>query len=394
MKEKITLSNEIVTMTMHFIGSMTFFVIIQLLMLGVAAPLYMQAMFLLFFGVTFAIRLLIKDSFAIYIGLHIFLFFTLFLLPHNYLLFVEYVVYLAMLTVHAVSYWRGIKYVANTGLTIIPFVFMCFFYIYAYLAKESFQMIVLTIGGTIYLLLFLAKLYLNGLYVLSHDKINSKNIPLTQITISNSAIIGVILLVAAITLTIADLINADSLIFTLAGAIATVVRFIGTIIFGFIKWLSSIFNGDGMFSGLTDLFDKLNEEANKDNLIARIIDIIFIVIALAISAFIISRIFKILYSAANFFLKKNTLPTDKVEMITIKKRPPFITEILKPEKKKAPKSRIRRRYKKEIEAFGKKLVLTKAMTCGDIEAQMTEAEAAKLKWLKEAYEKERYFDEK
>ncbi|MBR6223122.1 MAG: hypothetical protein IKQ71_06760 [Lachnospiraceae bacterium] len=394
MEEKITLANEIVSVTMHFIGCMTFFVIFQILMLGEASPLFMQAMFPLFFGITFAIRLLIKESYLIYVGLHIFLFTTLFLLPHNFLMFSEYVIYLTMLTVHGIAYWRGIKYKANTGFSLIPFTFMCFFYIYAYITHESLQMIILTIGGTIYLLLFLARLYLNGLYVLSHDKINADNMPLSQITLSNSTIIGVILFVAAISLLIADLINADSLLFTLTGGLAAVLSFIGSIIAIFFKWISCIFGGEGMFAGMADLFDKINEEANKNNIVARIIDIIFALIFIAIAIFITSRIFKIIYGFASSILKKNNLSTDTIEMITRKKKTPLIIEKLKPQKKKEPISKIRRQYKKEIEAFGKKLVLTKAMTCGDIEAQMTEAEASKLKDLKEAYEKERYFEEK
>ena len=94
------------------------------------------------------------------------------------------------------------------------------------------------------------------------------------------------------------------------------------------------------------------------------------------------------------YLKDNILPTDRVEKIRIKDKS-LISAVSSITRRKSdePANPIRRKYKREIKHFGSRLVLTKAMTVGQIEAQMTEKEAAGMKALKEAYEKERYRDE-
>ena len=71
----------------------------------------------------------------------------------------------------------------------------------------------------------------------------------------------------------------------------------------------------------------------------------------------------------------------------------MLVESIRSKADNEPDSRIRRRYKKTVKSFGKRLILNRSVTTGQIEAQLSKEEADKMKPLKTLYEQERYRDE-
>lgn len=391
MIRKISLANEIITLVMYFIMAVTLFWSFQIVIDGKLAPVNLQVIFVLYFAGVLVIRFMVRENFLLYIGCHILLFFTLFAVPYSGLIIFEYIVFLVSLLAQSIAYWNGISYQRNADIPAVSFMLMFIFYIYAFATHHDVMKNYLFVTGSLYLVLYLVRLYLKGLHSVSHGKVVHKQLPLEQLVKSNSAIVGMVIVATVIAIGLANIINADNLLYIIGDGIVAVIKFVVKTIVIFLNWLTRMFAA--RHGNVDELMSSMEEAIREESVVAKIIDLIVSLVTIAFFLLFMRGVLRGLYKQLVYFLKDNILPTDHVEKLSGKKdgRRMFAESIKKHREKL--RNPVRLEYKKKILKLRDHLVLTEAMTTGDIERQMTEEEAADMRSLKEAYEKERYCDE-
>lgn len=397
MNNKILLANEIITLANHFVLCMFFFIVAQVLILGAPAQWYYQLLFVFYLGVTIAIRLFITSTFFIYMGLHLVLFGTIYFLPLNNLLTIECIIYLLILTLQSADFWKRNGYRQNASLPWPSVLAMFCFYIYAIATHQSMLCTIIYIIGTVYLLLYLARLYLTGLYELANSKTNMSRLPLKQIVKTNSTLVGLILAIIAITILLANIFNLDNTLFAIGNGLIIILRYIIAGFIAFFTWIGNLFHNAGLGGDTTDslgnAFSNLQPEAS---LLTTIFDMLFKIFQCVVFGLIIFWIFRGMYRISKRFLLQNMQSGDHVEGLNASKQDnlSFMIEAAEEISPNIPHSKIRKRYKKAILKHNKDIVLKPALTTNEIDRQLPEKDSIKMKRLKEAYENTRYYLDK
>ena len=393
MVSKISYCSEIIMNIMSFMAAITFFFVVQMIVLGGLGPLFIQGLFVLSFAAVIVIRLLINGNFIIYMAAHLTLFLTLAAIPVRSIIFIVFAIYLIVLTIRSVSYWKNNgmkKEVEIPWLTVGLFVIS---YIYAYVTHHNLLTDYLLVVGSLYLLLYMVRLYLKGIADIAGNRLFYKQLPLSQIVKTNSFMVGGVVVITALAMFLAVLIDADDLIYVIGDGLIVIIRVLLKGFFVVLTWIADLFKNVD-YTGIEQLWEELGNVVTKEGLVSKIIRLILAALKILITVLFLLWVGKGMNNKIRNYLKDNILPTDRVEKIRIKDKS-LISAVSSITRRKSdePANPIRRKYKREIKHFGSRLVLTKAMTVGQIEAQMTEKEAAGMKALKEAYEKERYRDE-
>ncbi len=393
MVSKISYCSEIIMNIMSFMAAITFFFVVQMIVLGGLGPLFIQGLFVLSFAAVIVIRLLINGNFIIYMAAHLTLFLTLAAIPVRSIIFIVFAIYLIVLTIRSVSYWKNNgmkKEVEIPWLTVGLFVIS---YIYAYVTHHNLLTDYLLVVGSLYLLLYMVRLYLKGIADIAGNRLFYKQLPLSQIVKTNSFMVGGVVVITALAMFLAVLIDADDLIYVIGDGLIVIIRVFLKGFFVVLTWIADLFKNVD-YTGIEQLWEELGNVVTKEGLVSKIIRLILAALKILITVLFLLWVGKGMNNKIRNYLKDNILPTDRVEKIRIKDKS-LISAVSSITRRKSdePANPIRRKYKREIKHFGSRLVLTKAMTVGQIEAQMTEKEAAGMKALKEAYEKERYRDE-
>lgn len=377
---------------------MFFFVVAQVLFLGNPAPWYYQLLFFAYLAFAVAIRLLITDTFFIFLGLHIFLFCSVYLIPMNLLLTIECSVYLFILTCQSISFWRRNGYRQNTSLPWPSLFAMFCFYIYAIFTHREHLCTIIYIMGIVYLLLYLAKLYTTGLYEMATSKISVRRLPLTQIVKTNSSIVGLIIGIIAIAIMLANIFNLDETIYTIIKCFLIVLHYISAGIAAFFSWIYNLLSPGASetrqdAAALSEVFANLKPSTS---LLATIIEIIFYIFQCIVFGLLIFWIFRGMYRMIRLFLMRNLQTDDTVEGLACTKRDDlaFVITEAKPLPEKTPRSRIRRRYKKAVQKHAKDIALHPALTTNEIAGRLPERERIKMEQLKASYEAARYYNDK
>lgn len=391
MSNKINLCGEIISQTMHFIISLTLFIVAQTVLVGVPAPFYMQVLFLLCYGGIVVIRYYVNANFIIFMLAHVTLFTTLFLIPVSDVMFIVFAVFFVVMTIQSVMFWKNNGKTDKGEVPWFSIITFCISYIYAYVDGHNLLKGYLFVMGVFFLLLFMANFYVESLYKLSKNTMFHSHLPLKQIVKTNSAIIGLIIAVTFLAIMLANVINMDHLIYNIGDGIIVVIRFLLRSLFAILMWFAGLFEGDRVVD-LGSLVDSLGMVVKEENLISKILNILFAVIKIAATALFITWVLRGANKRVRKYLKDNVLPTDKVT--TVKQKESVGKDIIKRVVTFAePTNSIRKHYRKEVLKNKGDLVLTKSITTGEIEAGMDEVTARKMSPLKEAYEAERYRDE-
>lgn len=393
MTSKISFYNEIVSTLMNFLAGITFFWTSQIVVLGGLSALYIQVLFLVCYISVIAIRHFINGNFLIYMIAHFTLYLTLLTIPVLNVMFIIFAAYLIIMTGWSVSYWRGNDFKKNGDIPWLPVTLLCISYIYAFVSHHNLLKNYIFVVGCIYLLLFIIRLYIKGLYDLSGSRLFHRQLPLIQIIRTNSYMIGALVIIMAISMILANIINLDDLLYIIGDFLVAVLRVLIKGLFVILTWIADLFkNADIMDIG--SILDALGEEVKEEGLVSKILNFIWALFKIGITLLFIYYVGRGMNIKIRQYLKDNNLPMDKVEHIRIRENGlKMVTGTIARSRSNEPDSRIRRRYKRAVLKFGKRLVLTKSMTVGQIEAQMTEKEAEDMRGLKEAYEQERYHDE-
>lgn len=398
MNRKILYVNEGITLANHFVLCMFFFVVAQVLLLGNPEPWYYQLLFFVYLAFAVAIRLLITDTFFIFLGLHIFLFCSVYFIPMNLLLTIECTIYLFILTCQSISFWKRNGYRQNTSLPWPSLLAMFCFYIYAIFTHQENLCLIIYIMGTVYLLLYLAKLYTTGLYEMATSKISVSRLPLAQIVKTNSSIVGLIIGIIAIAILLANIFNLDETIYTIIKCFLVLLHYISAGIAAFFSWIYNLLSAGGSgatqaSASLSEVFANLRPSAS---LLATIIEIIFYIFQCIVFGLLIFWIFRGMYRMIRLFLMRNLQTDDTVEGLAATKRDDlvFVITETEPLPEKAPRSRVRRRYKKAVQKHAKDIALHAALTTNEIAERLPERERIKMEQLKASYEAARYYNDK
>ena len=393
MSAKISVYNEIISSVMHFIAGITFFLTAQIMILGGLAAFYVQLLFVICYIAVILIRHFINGNFLIYMLAHGTLYVTLLVIPVSSVMFILFAVFLAILTAWSVSYWRHNGTGNTAAVPWLSVTILCISYIYAFVTHHDLLKNFILVVGSLYILLFMVKFYLKGLSDISGNRLYHKRLPLKQIIKTNSYMIGILIVIMALSMILANIINLDNLLYVIGDFLLAVIRFLIKGLFIVLTWIADLFkNADIMDIG--SVLDALGKEVEEEGLVSKILDFLWAVIKITLTLLFILYVTKNMNSKIRQYLKDNTLSTDKAEFMKMRENglKMAVSNIVR-NSTEEPKSRIRRRYKKAILKFGIRLVLTKSMTVGQIEAQMTDKEAESMKSLKRAYEQERYMDE-
>lgn len=393
MSAKISIYNEIISSVMHFIAGITFFLTAQIMILGGLAAFYVQLLFVICYIAVILIRHFINGNFLIYMLAHGTLYVTLLVIPVSSVMFILFAVFLAILTAWSVSYWRHNGTGNTAAVPWLSVTILCISYIYAFVTHHDLLKIFILVVGCVYMLLFMVKFYLKGVYDISGNRLYHKQLPLKQIIKTNSYMIGILIVIMALSMILANIINLDNLLYDIGDFLLAVIRFLIKGLFIVLTWIADLFkNADIMDIG--SVLDALGKEVEEEGLVSKILDFLWAVIKITLTLLFILYVTKNMNSKIRQYLKDNTLSTDKAEFMKMRENglKMAVSNIMR-NSTEEPKSKIRRRYKRAILKFGKRLVLTKSMTVGQIEAQMTDKEAESMEPLKKAYEQERYMDE-
>lgn len=394
MNNKILFANEAATLATHFVICMFSFVVAQILILGEPAHWYEQLIFIAYFGIAIAIRLLITNTFFIYLGLHLLLFGTIYFLPVNLLLTIECVIFLCILTLQSIDFWKRNGYRQNASVPWPSLMAMFGFYIYAIATHNQMLCNFIYILGTVYLLLYLARLYLTGLYELANSKTNIKRLPLAQIVKTNSTLVGIVIVLTAITIFLVNILNLDNTIFNIGKGLLVILKYIVAGIMALLTWLGSLLKNASLSSGegdsLAEVFANMRPEAS---LLTTIFDILFKIMQCAVFGLLLFWIFRGMYRISKKFLLQNLQSGDHVEGLAENKKDDlaFIIADADAMPAKMPRSKIRRRYKKAVLKNKNHMVLKPSLTTNEIDRQLPPEESERMQKLKLAYEKERYF---
>lgn len=394
MSAKISVYNEIIASVMHFIAGITFFLTAQIMILGGLAAFYVQLLFVICYIAVILIRHFINGNFLIYMLAHGTLYVTLLVIPVSSVMFILFAVFLAILTAWSVSYWRHNGTGNTAAVPWLSVTILCISYIYAFVTHHNLLKNFILVVGCVYMLLFMVKFYLKGVYDISGNRLYHKQLPLKQIIKTNSYMIGILIVIMALSMILANIINLDNLLYVIGDFLLAVIRFLIKGLFIVLTWIADLFkNADIMDIG--SVLDALEKEVEEEGLVSKILDFLWAVIKITLTLLFILYVTKNMNSKIRQYLKDNTLSTDKAEFMKMRENglKMAVSNIMR-NSTEEPKSKIRRRYKRAILKFGKRLVLTKSMTVGQIEAQMTDKEAESMEPLKKAYEQERYMDEK
>lgn len=393
MNNKILFANEAVTLATHFVLCMFSFVVAQILILGKPAPWYAQLIFIAYFGIAIAIRLLITNIFFIYIGLHLILFGTVYFLSVNLLLTIEYIIFLFVLTLQSIDFWKRNGYRQDTTIPWPSVMAMFAFYIYAIATHHQMLCNFIYIIGSVYLLLYLARLYLTGLYELANSKFSIKRLPLKQIVKTNSTLVGLIITIIGIAILLANIFNLDDVILNIGQGLLIIFRYIIAGMNAIFTWLNSLLKGTNLDSGGGDgIFEIFSRMRPEPSLLSTILDVIFKLSHCILFGFLLFGIFRGMYRIVRNFLMQNLQLGDHVEGLAKSKRDDlvFLVESADKMPPKMPRSKIRRQYKRAILRHKKHMVLTSSMTTNEIHNQLPATTQKRMQELKNAYEEERY----
>ncbi len=395
MNSKILYVNEGITLANQFVLCMFFFIVAQTLLLGAPVPWYYQILFLIFLLFTVAIRLLITSTFIIYLGLHIVLLVSVYMIPMNNLLRLESTLYLIILTCQSVDFWKRNGYKQNSSLPWPSLLAMLCFYIYGIATHREQLCSIINVIGSVYLLLYLVKLYVTGLYELVNSKTNVSRLPLTQIVKTNSLIIGVILFVITIAVLLANIFNMDQALFTIGKCLLIVFHYIYAGIGAFLSWLYHLLFKGNPSPGqapepLREIFANLKPNAS---LLGTILEILFYIFQCLVLGIIVFWIFRGAYRLVKRFLTGNMQSGDIVEGLSCQKKDDlvFVTEQIRGLPFKLPLSKIRRKYKRAVLKHKKEIDLKPSLTTDEIAALLSEKEREQMQKLKASYEAVRYY---
>lgn len=393
MNNKILFANETVTLTTHFLLCMFSFVTAQILILGEPAPWYEQLIFITYFGIAIAIRILITSTFFIFIGLHLLLFVTVYFLPINLLLTIECIILLLVLTLQSIDFWKRNGYRQNASIPWPSVMTMFGFYIYAIATHHQMLCNFIYIVGSVYLLLYLARLYLTGLYEFANAKANIKRLPLKQIVRTNSTLVGLIIAVIGIAIILSNIFNLDHTIFSIGEGLLIILRYLAAGVNALFTWLGNLLKGaspgTGNEDGIAELFSNMRPETS---LFTTVLDIIFKFLQCVIFGFLLFWIFRGMYRIARRFLIQNLQSGDQIEGLSQRKQDELVFLVEDAEKlpSKMPRSKIRRQYKKAVLRHKKDMVLKSSMTTNEIHCGLSDENQKRMQQLKKAYEEERY----
>ncbi len=392
MSQKIELYNEIMHYVMQFLAGISFFLTAQIITAGHMSPLYVQILFVLCYVAVIVIRHYINGNLLIYMLSHLTLFSTLLVIDLADVMFITFAVYLILITVGSIIYWNNKGIMDSVNVSWISFVLLCVSYIYAFLNGYNLLKNYILIAGCIYMLLYMIRLYLKGLYDLSKNQLLHKQLPLAQIAKSNSYIIGMLIVIMALSMLIAVAINLDGLLYIIGDFLMTILRILIKGMINLFTIIAKLLKNHDIPAG--SLWNGMGNEIGEEGLISKIINFIMALLKILFSLYVIYRLGKGMSSGIAKLLSGNNLPFDKVERIKVKENgfKQTVRSIIE-NNRDEPKSKIRRKYKKAVLRLRDKIVLKESMTVGQIEASMTEEDAAKMSSLKEAYECERYRDE-
>ena len=394
MNNKILLATEAVTLAIQFILCMFLFLTAQILILGAPAPWYEQCVFVAYLGIAVLIRLLITNSFLIYIGLHLFLYSTILILPFSLFMTIESSIYLTFLMIQSIDFWRRNGYKQNTTVPWPSICVMLGFYIFAIITKNALLCNLIYILGSVYLLLYLARLYLTGLYNMANDKTATRQFPLDQVTRINSIMILLILSITAITITLANLINLDHIIISMGHGRLMLAKYV--IAFFIFLWslISRFFHGGQDTEQMPDS-DLFHTAKTDPTLFAIIFDILFKIFECAMFGLMIYWIFRGLYRLSRKFMLRNLLDQDHVEGLA-PVRPDAGSDSfdhLGRYRIRMPHSKIRRQYKRAILKHKNELALHESMTTTEIYAALPDRTQKQINTLHQKYNEERYHSE-
>ena len=394
MNNKILLATEAVTLAIQFVLCMFLFLTAQILILGTPAPWYEQCVFFVYLGVAIAIRLLITNSFLIFIGLHLFLVSSIFVLPFSLLMTIESGIYLTFLILQSVDFWKRNGYRQNTTVPWPSVCVMLGFYLFAILTKNTLLCNVIYILGSVYLLLYLARLYLTGLYHMANDKTATKQFPLDQVTRINSTMILLILAVTAITIALANIVNLDHIVISIGRGLLVIAKYIIAIFVYLWSLISRFFHGSSDPDVLpdSDLFRSLKQEPT---LLAILFDILFKIFECVMFSLMIFWIFKSLYRLSKKFMLRNLLDQDHIEGLRPNQHPTDadLSARLDHVTGRMPRSKIRRQYKRAILKHKDEIALHAAMTTNEIYAALSDQSQKQISTLHQKYNEERYHTE-
>lgn len=394
MQGKISIYNEIVSVIMNFIAGISFFMTAQVIILGGPGPFYVQGLFVMIFAAVMVIRHFVNANFLIYMMAHFTLFLALFCIPIQNVMFIVFAVYLVIMTGWSVSYWKNNGEKNWGDVPWVSVVLLCISYIYAFVTHHDLFKNYLLVVGSIYFLLVLIRLYLKGLSELSRNQLYHKQLPLKQIVRTNSYMIGVVAAFTVLAMIMANIINLDNLLYVIADGLIVALRVVIKGFFIFLTWLADLFK-DMDYSGIENLWDSLGNAVKEEGLVSKLLNFILAALKILVTGAFLFWAVRSMNIRIRHYLKDNNLPTDKVERVRTKESGlKMLVENLVGNKTPEPKSPVRRRYKRAVMGFGKRIILFPSMTVGQIEQQMSEREAENMRELKEAYERERYMDEK
>ena len=393
MQSRLMNYNEIVSVVMHFLAAITFFLVVQIVIAGELSSLYVHMLFVMCFMAVIGIRLFINGNFLIYMIAHFTLYLTLFTIPLQSVMFIVFAVYLVALTVWSVSYWKGNELADNGRVPWATIILFAISYIYSFVSHHEVLRNYLLVTGCVYMLLFLLRFYIKGLYDLANNQLLHKQLPLSQIAKSNSYLVGMLFVVITFAMLLAAAIKMDDLLYVIGDALIVVLRILIKGFFIILAWIADMLKNMG-FDDIGSLWDALGKAVMEENAGSKLIRMILAFIKIAITVLFLIWVGRGMNIKLRQFLNDNTLPTDRVERIRVREKGlQMLTDRIVRKRTSEPRSPIRRSYIKAVRHFGKRLVLNKSVTTGQIEEQLTFEEAEKMRPLKEAYEQERYKDE-
>ncbi len=396
MQNKIRFATETVNLCSQFVLCMFFFVLVQVWILEQPAAWYVHLTFLCLLLLAIAIRYLITDNLLIYIGLHLLLFLTPLFLPMNNLLVIETVIYLILITIQSLHYWKHNGYHYNTSVPWFPFLLMCVFYIYAIVEHNATLKIIIYIFGVAYLLLYLAKLYLIGLLGFSQSKATNSSVPLTRITKINSILVGFTLGVIAITILFSAIFNVDHIIYDIGKGLLFLITMIAKLVSAFIGWLVQFFPGpsEGREEAVGN-WEPFQHLPMEENWITILLNVLMQVTQLTIMMILLFLVFRGIYRMLHQFLLQNLLSDDITETLTCNHdiSDSDTTDAITEQKDSRKLSRIRKKYKRAILKHKNTISLHASMTTNEIHNQLSDTDQRNMVALKQSYENERYHNQ-
>ena len=319
MQAKLAFYNELVSVIMYFIAAITFFFVVQIMIAGELSPFYVHVLFVVCFASVIGIRHFINGNFLIYMAAHFTLFATLIAIPVQSVMFIVFAVYLISMTFWSVSYWKKPQAEADGNIPWVSVTLFIISYIYAFVSHHDVLKNYLLVTGSLYLLLFLVRYYLKGIYDLSNNRLISKRLPMMQIIRSDTYLFGILLAITAITMVMANLIDLDNLLYVIGDGLISILRVLIKSFFIILTWIADLISNVNA-DGLESLWDELSKAFMEEETGSKLLNMILSMVKIAVTVLFLLWILRGMNIKIRQFLKDNTLPMDRVERIRKKEK--------------------------------------------------------------------------